>query len=121
MLDVVGTTFATVIDTVLRALVAQGKLEPSKLPLAVQALSGASLHHPGPAAADSANPLPNAGERTDWVMLEPDSGEEALDLMLAHVPFVYKQVPHSVCATPQLSTSTQATTKDTLAHSSRPR
>ena len=92
MLDVVGSTFPIVIDTVLRALVAQGMLEEDCRELAIHALSGASLHHPGPAAADRASPLPNAGERTDWAMLEPDSGEEALDLLLAHVPFVYKQV-----------------------------
>lgn len=80
LLDVPGSTLAVVVDRVLAALVAQNALPAESFTLAKHALSGSQLTN-----------RPTVDEPR-VKMLEPDRGEEALDLLLAHVPFVERQV-----------------------------
>ena len=119
MLDVGGSTLAEVVQTVLGALVAQGALSEAARPLAAKALAGArrpvkpqcegapastSAHLRAPSRSrraaqraagqgDSSEAGLAAQNRADNLkMLEPDKGEEALDLILARVPFVTRRV-----------------------------
>lgn len=117
MLDMGGSSLAEVVQSVLGALVSQGALSEETRPLAAKALAGARKPvmpqcegaPASSAAATAARSLSRgrlraagssglaAGssglaadqDRADNLrMLEPDKGEEALDLILAHVPFV---------------------------------
>ena len=94
-----GSTLAAVVESVLDALVQRGFLPASKHPLASAALVGAvkptgvdgkqhgsrsRIRRASSKGADSQHD--SSGEF--FRMLEPDKGEEALDLLLAHVAFV---------------------------------
>ena len=106
MLDVVGATLQSIIDQVLSKLVTTATLSQVARAQASKALAGA--RKPKALGNGSGKSLPgsvglavagltsnNAGSRQDeadareWFsMLKPDKGEEALDLILAHVTFV---------------------------------
>jgi hypothetical protein len=93
MLDVEGATLSAVMETVISGLVTSKLLPADCAELARAALSGADKPG-GPRAKGRSllRPFVPRSDGKDWLrMLEPEKGEEALDLLLAHVPFVSQQ------------------------------
>ena len=101
-LDVAATSLEGVFDTVLAQMVASGKLSEASIPSATKLLAGARNPNmprvPGRASVISSSVLQSDGSGTvqqnkDWFhMLKPEKGEEALDLIVAHVEFVSEAV-----------------------------
>ena len=111
----VATSLASVTEQVLNTFVAAGSLETASLPSALRLLSGARkpkdhtvhgasslkrgslLVHGALARVPGHHSAHNGGssthgetaeDRENHKLLQPDEGEEALDLILAHVDFI---------------------------------